>query len=207
MLMGPTGSGKTPLGESLDVHGLGGRPCVHFDFGASLREAAAGCGDRWVSAADVALIRRVLEAGSLLEEREFGLAERLFRRFLDRRGVAGQQWVVLNGLPRTVPQACAMERLAAVRMVVCLRCPAEVASERIRRDAGGDRAGRPDDEREAVARRLRLYESETKPLIAHYRGAGARVEEIDVAVDTRTEAIRERMDGMLESPVAAAVRT
>ncbi|MCX7427258.1 MAG: hypothetical protein NTW96_16720 [Planctomycetia bacterium] len=37
LLLGPTGSGKTPLGDLLERRGLGGRRCVHFDFGAHLR--------------------------------------------------------------------------------------------------------------------------------------------------------------------------
>ncbi len=40
LLLGPTGSGKTPLGQALEKKGLAGRRCVHFDFGANLREIA-----------------------------------------------------------------------------------------------------------------------------------------------------------------------
>lgn len=41
VLLGPTGSGKTPLGELMARQGLWGRRCVHFDFGALLRQIAA----------------------------------------------------------------------------------------------------------------------------------------------------------------------
>ncbi|HPP52686.1 MAG TPA: nucleoside monophosphate kinase, partial [Thermoguttaceae bacterium] len=46
LLLGPTGSGKTPLGELLAQQGVWGRRCVHFDFGAQLRRIASGstCG-------------------------------------------------------------------------------------------------------------------------------------------------------------------
>jgi adenylate kinase family enzyme len=37
LLIGPTGAGKTPLGKYLERHGLNGRRCRHFDFGANLR--------------------------------------------------------------------------------------------------------------------------------------------------------------------------
>jgi len=42
LLVGPTGAGKTPLGEWLQLHGLWGRRCHHFDFGTNLREVASG---------------------------------------------------------------------------------------------------------------------------------------------------------------------
>lgn len=198
LLVGPTGSGKTPLGEALDGVVRNGRRWIHFDFGAALRDAAAGCADGWIEADDVAFVRRVLETGALLAEGEFGLAERLFRRFRARRGETAGDVVVLNGLPRTMAQARDMERLVVVRLVACLRCTPDVALERIRRDSGGDRAGRADDALESVTRRLRLYEMETHPLVGHYRTAGVRVEDVDVGVDTRTETMRDQLAGRVE---------
>lgn len=41
VLMGPTGIGKSPLGELLERRGLQGLRCFHFDFGANLRAIAA----------------------------------------------------------------------------------------------------------------------------------------------------------------------
>ncbi len=41
LLLGPTGTGKTPLGNVLAVRGWRGLPCLHFDFGANLRELVA----------------------------------------------------------------------------------------------------------------------------------------------------------------------
>lgn len=40
VLLGPTGSGKTPLGQILAQRGIWGRNCVHLDFGALLRHIA-----------------------------------------------------------------------------------------------------------------------------------------------------------------------
>jgi len=40
VLLGPTGSGKTPLGCLMGQQGLWSRWCVHFDFGAQLRRIA-----------------------------------------------------------------------------------------------------------------------------------------------------------------------
>ena len=48
LLLGPTGAGKSPLGDWLEARGLWGRPCHHFDFGANLRAiVAAGPSDRF----------------------------------------------------------------------------------------------------------------------------------------------------------------
>ena len=37
LILGSTGSGKTPLGEYIEQNGLNGIKCHHFDFGACLR--------------------------------------------------------------------------------------------------------------------------------------------------------------------------
>ncbi len=61
LLLGPTGSGKTPLGNLIEERGLWKLAWVHFDFGDQLRKIAAGefpagqFGDE-----DVATVDRVL---------------------------------------------------------------------------------------------------------------------------------------------------
>ena len=71
VLLGPTASGKTPLGELLEVRGLGGRRCAHFDFGECLRRVVRqGQSDVAVSAKDVQFLRGVLETGVLLEDKD-----------------------------------------------------------------------------------------------------------------------------------------
>ena len=82
LLIGPTGAGKTPLGEALADRGLGSRRCLHFDFVSELRRAAEPNSD--VSDADRAFIRRVIEEGSLLEPEDFPVAARLIASFLAR---------------------------------------------------------------------------------------------------------------------------
>ena len=56
LLLGPTGSGKTPLGQVLEERGLWGHTSRHFDFGASLREIVA-CNqpDTSIAAEDISL--------------------------------------------------------------------------------------------------------------------------------------------------------
>ena len=86
LLIGPTGSGKTPLGDAIEADGLGDGLCVHFDFGRHLRRAADRCPGPLCDH-ETAFVRRMLAANGLLEDEHFHIAERLLRAFLDERHV------------------------------------------------------------------------------------------------------------------------
>ena len=65
LLVGPTGAGKTPLGDCIESRGLWNRRWVHFDFAANLREAVAqNRPDGFLSLDDLSFLRRVLETGA-----------------------------------------------------------------------------------------------------------------------------------------------
>jgi len=195
LLVGPTGSGKTPLGDVLEARGLHGRPCAHFDFGRELRRVADGQAPEGAfETDDVAFLRRVLDEGALLDDEHFPLARKVLAAFLSRCGPA--TLVVLNGLPRHVGQARDVERLVAVEAVAYLTCSPEVAWERVRTNAGGDRAGRTDDDLESVRKKLALFERRTVPLLEHYRERGIPI----VAIDTTAKS---RPDDALEELAAA----
>ncbi len=40
LLLGPTGAGKSPLGNQMEQNGIRGKRCFHFDFGHELRSIA-----------------------------------------------------------------------------------------------------------------------------------------------------------------------
>ena len=83
LLLGPTGSGKTPLGEMLEARGLGGCACAHFDFGDRLRRIAAGQLEiDGLTPADRAFLVDVLERGALLEDKHFPIAEKILQAFI-----------------------------------------------------------------------------------------------------------------------------
>ncbi|MHC4406662.1 MAG: nucleoside monophosphate kinase [Planctomycetota bacterium] len=180
LLLGPTGSGKTPLGDLIAERGLWSARCLHFDFGASLRRIVEGSPDPSFSRDDVDFLRRVLQSGALLENEHFPLAKRIFRSFLAARGADDHTVVLLNGLPRHAGQAGDVDRIVRIEAVVCLRCPRDTVLARIRADVGGDRAGRDDDDPRSVAAKLRLFDERTAPLLEHYRRLQARIETIDV---------------------------
>ncbi len=184
LIIGPTGSGKTPLGRLLEAEGFRGRKCRHFDFGERLRAAAGPVNG--LNEGDLAVIRRSLAAGTILEREDLGTAGRVLASFIDEGpDGAGDDLIVLNGFPRDVEQAeyLGTEVPLEVRTVVCLEAPDEVILERMRLDPAGDRRGRTDGDREAVLGRLAAYRRRTRPLLGHYRSAGAEVIEIAVLPD------------------------
>jgi len=177
LLLGPTGSGKTPLGQLLASRGLGGRRCVHFDFGDRLRAVATGdLRPDGLTDRDVAFVRRLLDEGALLEDEHFHIAEAILRDFM----AGADSMIVLNGLPRHEGQAAGIERFIEVAEVIRLICSAEVVLERIAADTGGDRAARTDDDLGAVRRKLEIFAARSAPLIDHYRRAGAAIREVAV---------------------------
>jgi adenylate kinase family enzyme len=184
LLVGPTGAGKSPLGRTLEQRGLWGRPCVHFDFGANLREIVAqDQPDDWIGPDDIAFLRRVLQSGALLEDEQFPLAARILKRFLRRRAVGGDPWIVLNGLPRHVGQAQGVGSILHVRLTVQLACSAEVVLQRIRGNVDGDRTLRSDDDEDLVRRKLLIFMERTSPLLDYYRRHGAWEVTVQVAAN------------------------
>ncbi|MFO7905437.1 MAG: nucleoside monophosphate kinase [Pirellulaceae bacterium] len=188
LLLGPTGSGKTPLGAMLEDQGLKGQPCVHFDFGYNLRQVVTKSeSDEVVSERDIEFLRGVLEHGALLEDRDFPIARRLLASFLRKRDVQAGTIVVMNGLPRHVGQAQALNSSLDVRAVILLQCSPEVVRQRIATNAGGDRTRRTDDDAEAIERKLEIYAQRTAPLVSYFRGRGTAVLEIPVTVGMTCE--------------------
>jgi len=193
LLIGPTGSGKTPLGECFERGGWRGRRCGHFDFGAQLRRVASGesIPDR-LAAADRAFIDEVLQSGALLEDEQFHMAEKILRYFAEQGAIGKDGYLLLNGLPRHAGQAADVDRVVEVELVIHLRCTPEMVRRRIRTDAGGDRAGRVDDDDRLVARKLEIFRERTAPLLEHYRLQGVPVEEVEVTEETDPEQIWSR---------------
>jgi adenylate kinase family enzyme len=185
LLLGPTGSGKTPLGQVLEERGLWGHTCLQFDFGANLREIVArNQPDELITVEDISLLRRLVQGGLLLEGAHFPLAARILWRFLARQSPGPTTWIVLNGLPRHLGQAEAMEGVIEIRTVVHLACSAQVVAERIGGNVGGDRDRRGDDAPEAIRRKLDIFAERTAPLLHYYRSRQVRIETVEVGPRT-----------------------
>jgi adenylate kinase len=176
LLVGPTGSGKSPLGDEMERRGFRGRPCVHFDFGANLRAAAGDrAGEYGLTPGERAAVRASLETSALFEDRDMPMIVGILTRFTEMRGLVSGARIVLNGLPRHRRQAEALTGIVAVEEVVSLEADTAVILERISRDPGQDRSGRTDDDAEAVARRLATFRDRTAPLLDFYGERGVPV--------------------------------
>jgi adenylate kinase len=80
--------------------------------------------------------------------------------------------VLLDGFPRTVVQAEALERIlgkGGIDAAINLDVPVSVVTERMLA------RGRADDTAEAIARRLSLYDEQTAPLIDWFDERGVLV--------------------------------
>ena len=193
VVLGPTGAGKTPLGDALAAEGWRGQRCLHFDFGRNLRRAAAGQVPG-LSADEVEFVRQVLDEGRLLEADSFYLAEHILRGFLQAHAAQPDDVVLLNGLPRHVGQTQVTDKLVAVRRILLLEAGPEVVLARLRTNAGGDRAQRTDDHPALVQRKLQTYRERTLPLVAHYRKAGAHLITLEVDITTHATALRKMLN-------------
>jgi len=199
LLVGPTGAGKTPLGELLEERGFGGHRCLHFDFGHHLRRAADGA-DYGLTTQQVATVRSLLASNALLPDDQFPIAAAILEAQLRQADLASDDWLILNGLPRHVQQARGLEPLVDVRALIVLDCAAAVVLHRITTNAGGDRASRTDDTTAEIARKLDIFQQRTEPLIDHYRARGATIVRIDVAPSTTATELYRRL-GDRPSPI------
>jgi len=145
------------------------------------------------------MAKQVMDAGGLVgDDIMVGIVEdRLNRDDARTRGY------ILDGFPRTVPQARALDGITSERPIDCvidLDVPrdlvlARISSRRVCRDCGtnyvsthglekhpwicevcgGDVMQRDDDTPDAINRRLDLYEEQTSPLIEYYGSDGRLV--------------------------------
>ena len=160
LLLGPQGAGKGTQAKRIsDEYGI-----PQIATGDMLRETI-GSGTE--------LGRRVapiLAAGELVpDDLMIGLI---------RERLAGEDGFVLDGFPRTLAQAEALDDMLGeigkpVSVVLELRVPREVAIERMLKRAQDE--GRTDDTPEAIEKRLALYDELTRPVVDHYAPTGALV--------------------------------
>lgn len=188
LLLGPTGVGKTPLGEFFEKRGFGGRKCVHFDFGHEMRSIASGNPPpEGFDKEERSFIRDVLDKGLLLENEHFVIAKKIIDFFLHRKSFTARHTLILNGLPRHVAQARDMAAVVDIESLVVLECSADDTYRRIFSNVGGDRTLRVDDGIGMIRRKLEIYRSRTAPLIDYYAEKGCNVFTLRVTSSSATE--------------------
>jgi adenylate kinase len=174
MMLGAPGSGKGTQGERVAAHV--GVP--HIASGDLLRAEVR---------AQTELGRQVvgcLDSGRLVpDELVFDLVLPVVLAAAEAGGY------VLDGFPRSVAQAVKLaEHAAGPERVIFLSVPEPLLVRRLLERAA--ESGRSDDTRTVITDRLRVFESETRPLIDHYRAEGVLQEvAADLPVDEVTKAI------------------
>lgn len=94
---------------------------------------------------------------------------------IDREPAVKERGVILDGFPRTIPQAEALKKLMEDRgmkidAVVGLEVPEEELIERLIKR--GEQSGRSDDNLETILKRLEVYQKQTYPLRDFYEKEG-----------------------------------
>jgi adenylate kinase len=160
LILGPQGSGKgTQAKRIADAYDV-----PHVATGDILRAAVSDGSELG------ALVRPILERGDLVPD---DLMVGLIReRLLDEEGF------VLDGFPRTVAQAEALDSMLdeigkPLDAVILLQVSDEEATKRLR--ARAEKEGRADDSPEAIRNRLRLYHDLTERVVDRYQTAGIEV--------------------------------
>jgi adenylate kinase len=167
VLLGPPGAGKGTQAKALvDRYGI-----VQLSTGDMLRAAVAAGTPIGVK------VRDIMARGELVpDDVVVGIVSDRIDQPDARRGF------ILDGFPRTVPQAEALDRMLKSKGlkldgVIEIKVDEDILIRRIETRAFEMRSMgmpiRPDDNPDVLKQRLAAYRSQTAPLVAHYKGKGA----------------------------------
>jgi len=186
IFLGPPGAGKGTLAaKAIEILGL-----PHISTGAIFRSAIA---DKTALGLKV---KAIIDAGKLVDD---DTTIELVKERLAKPDA--QKGYILDGFPRTIPQAEALAKFSAVDKVINFDLPDSKVLERLggRRvcrscgynfhtifnkpknekvcdHCGGEVYIRDDDRPEAVQKRLEVYRAQTAPLVDFYRKKGLLVD-------------------------------
>jgi len=185
VILGPPGSGKgtqaVRIAEKLDLR--------HISTGDVLRDAVNRETKLGLEASDY------MNRGLLVPD------ELMLGLIAEKLAEIGDSGWILDGYPRTLPQAEALGGMLAEQDMridhvllidvdsevivkrlserrVCSKCKAVYSLSTLEspdeacRKCGGELVKRPDDEEDTVRRRLKVYEEQTAPVVDYYRNGG-----------------------------------
>jgi adenylate kinase len=163
VILGPPGAGKGTQAKRISAEA--GIP--HIATGDMLRVAIASETDMGVR------IKPIYDAGDLVPD---DLMIELIRERLSASDTS--EGFILDGFPRTVAQAEALDRMLEeidreLLAVLYFQVPDELAVERLHVRALQE--GRTDDTPEIIRHRLEVFHKRTEPVVEYYRSKGILV--------------------------------
>ena len=166
-MFGPPGSGKGTQASRVAVR-LG---IPHIAAGDMLRSEVARGTALGLEA------KPIMDAGGLVPD---DLVVRMIESRLNEPDA--KNGALLDGFPRTVSQAIALDAMLAKRNdrvaeVISLEVPEDELRRRILKRATTE--GRSDDTLEGLAQRLKVYRQDTAPVLDHYRTGNTLIESIN----------------------------
>lgn len=184
ILFGPPGAGKgTQASSMVEKYNL-----CHISTGDLLRGEIARSTELGLKA------KALIDAGELVpDEVVQGMIENQFRT------VTGVNGFLLDGFPRTIAQAQALDKILdkakeEVTAVISLTVPDELIRERIKHRA--EIEGRTDDAKdETISKRILTYHEKTEPLIDYYKTSG-KYHEIDGV--GKIDEVRDRISTLMD---------
>ena len=190
ILLGPPGAGKGTQSQRLvDQHGI-----VQLSTGDMLRAAVAAGTPVGLKAKDI------MARGELVPDH---IVVGIVSDRIDQPDA--KNGFVLDGFPRTVPQAEALDAMLEQKglrldAVIELKVDEAALLRRIESrvaemQARGEKV-RPDDNAEALKKRLEAYRAQTQPLVDYYARRGA-LRSVDgmAPIDEVSTAIHTHLDG------------
>lgn len=181
ILLGPPGAGKgTQAKVLIDSYGI-----PQLSTGDILRGAIAAKTPMGLAA------KEIMDRGDLVSDE---IVNGIVSERLDRDDC--KAGFVLDGFPRTIPQAEALEAMLAEKnmaldAVIEITADPDVLVGRIAKRAKESGVARGDDNEEVLRNRLAVYREQTAPLVEFYRGKGLlRTVDGMQPVDAVTAAIR-----------------
>ena len=181
ILFGPPGAGKGTQAQRLVAE----RGMVQLSTGDMLRAAIAAKTELGLAA------QKIMDAGQLVSD---DIMIGMIAERMDQPDCAGG--VILDGFPRTVVQAEALDNMFADKgitldKVVEISVDEAVLLSRIETRAAQSGEVRGDDNAETLAKRLKVYHDNTAPVLPYYKDKGMlqtvdgmqSIEQVGAAID------------------------